>query len=53
MTRNVQGNFMQPPFKDESFDAAYAIEATCHAPNRTQCFSEVYRMLKPGGIFAG
>jgi sterol 24-C-methyltransferase len=34
------------------FDAAYGIEATCHAPDRTKCFSEVYRSLKPGAYFA-
>jgi hypothetical protein len=27
----VQGNFLAMPFADESFNAAYAIEATCHA----------------------
>ena len=27
----VQGNFMDLKFEDHSFDAAYAIEATCHA----------------------
>lgn len=25
---------MKLPFEDNSFDAAYAIEATCHAPQR-------------------
>ncbi|XP_022139528.1 24-methylenesterol C-methyltransferase 2, partial [Momordica charantia] len=28
----VCGNFLQMPFSEESFDGAYAIEATCHAP---------------------
>ena len=28
----VQGNFLDMPFEDCSFDGAYAIEATCHAP---------------------
>jgi hypothetical protein len=27
----VQGNFLDMPFAKETFDAAYAIEATCHA----------------------
>lgn len=27
---------MALPFPDESFDGAYAIEATCHAPDRTK-----------------
>lgn len=34
--RSVQGDFMALPFPDESFDGAYAIEATCHAPDRTK-----------------
>ncbi|KAJ8611986.1 hypothetical protein CTAYLR_004394 [Chrysophaeum taylorii] len=35
------------------FDCAYQIEATCHSPNKTRCFSEVARCLKKGGLFAG
>ena len=27
----VQGNFLKMPFEKETFDGAYAIEATCHA----------------------
>ena len=50
--RSVQGDFMKQPFDDSSFDAAYAIEATCHAPDRVGCYSEIYRVLKPGSIFA-
>mmetsp|Transcript_20113 Transcript_20113/g.64781 ORF Transcript_20113/g.64781 Transcript_20113/m.64781 type:complete len:375 (-) Transcript_20113:488-1612(-) len=48
----VQGDFMKMPFDSESFDAAYAIEATCHAPDRTKCYGEIYRCLKPGATFA-
>jgi sterol 24-C-methyltransferase len=36
----------------EQFDAAYGVEATCHAPDRAKCFREVYNSLKPGGVFA-
>jgi sterol 24-C-methyltransferase len=50
--RSVQGDFMNMPFESESFDAAYAIEATCHAPDRVGVYSEIYRVLKPGSIFA-
>jgi sterol 24-C-methyltransferase len=49
----VKGDFMNNPEPDESFDAAYAIEATCHAPDKPGCFAEVYRVLKPGSCFAG
>jgi sterol 24-C-methyltransferase len=50
--RSVQGDFMQMPFEKETYDAAYAIEATCHAPDRVGVYSEIYRVLKPGSVFA-
>ena len=31
LCKPVQGDFLQMQFSDNSFDAAYAIEATCHA----------------------
>ena len=37
---------------DGSFDAVYAIEATCHAADRESVFGEALRLLKPGGRFA-
>jgi sterol 24-C-methyltransferase len=49
----VQTNFMKMPFEDESVDGAYAIEATCHAPDKTGCFKEIFRCLKPGSAFVG
>lgn len=33
----VRGDFLNMPFENESFDAAYAIEATCHAPTVRFC----------------
>ena len=48
-----QGDFMALPFKAGTFDAAYAIEATCHAPDRGACFAQIFRALKPGGVFGG
>ena len=29
----------------------YAIEATCHAPSLEGIYREVYKCLKPGGVF--
>jgi sterol 24-C-methyltransferase len=40
------------PFQSESFDAAYGIEATCHAPRLEHVYGEVFRILKPGGLFS-
>jgi sterol 24-C-methyltransferase len=53
ITDVVQGDFMKMPFESSTFDHAYAIEATCHAPDRTGCFKQVFNSLKEGGIFAG
>ncbi len=39
------------PFPDNSFDAVYAIEATVHAPSLEGIYSEIHRVLKPGGVF--
>ena len=38
-------------FPDNSFDAVYAIEATVHAPKLEGVYGEIYRVLKPGGVF--
>ncbi|KAM0275028.1 hypothetical protein ACHAQH_007634 [Verticillium albo-atrum] len=47
----VKGDFMQMSFPDNSFDAIYAIEATVHAPTLEGIYSEIFRVLKPGGVF--
>lgn len=47
-----KGDFMRLDVPDESYDAAYAFEATCHAPDKTAVFSEIFRVLKPGARFA-
>ncbi|TPX14786.1 uncharacterized protein E0L32_005181 [Thyridium curvatum] len=47
----VQGDFMELPFEDDTFDAVYAIEATVHAPSLAGVYSEIRRVLKPGGVF--
>lgn len=49
----VRGDFMQMPFANASFDGVYQIAATAHAPDKVKAYSEIYRVLKPGGIFAG
>lgn len=37
----MQADFMKMPLPDNSFDAVYAIEATCHAPDAV-CASILY-----------
>lgn len=49
----VEGDFNAMPFEAGRFDAAYTIEACCHAADRRGPFREVFRTLKKGGLFAG
>ena len=63
--RNVEegldhmAEYMKCSFMDMSaidanaFDAAYAIESTCHAPDKQKAFAQIYRVLKPGALFWG
>jgi len=41
----------QMSFPENSFDAVYAIEATVHAPSLEGVYSQIFRVLKPGGVF--
>ena len=45
-------DFLNVDAPDESFDAAYSIEATCCAPDKVSIYREVFRLLKPGAQFA-
>ena len=38
---------------NDTFDRGYAIESTCHAPDKVGAFAEIYRVLKPGALFWG
>jgi sterol 24-C-methyltransferase len=49
----LHGDFMAIPAEPRTFDAAYHIEALAHAPNKMAAYAEVFRVLRPGAIFAG
>ena len=44
-------DFLNIDAPDNSFDAVYDIEATCHAQDKLSVYSEVFRLLKPGAGF--
>ncbi|PWM23092.1 MAG: class I SAM-dependent methyltransferase [Oscillospiraceae bacterium] len=47
----VQGDVARMPFEDERFDLATAFETVYFWPGPGESFREVYRILKPGGVF--
>ena len=50
----VQCDFMDMSvFEPNSFDAAYAIESTAHAPDKAGAYEQIYRVLKPGAFLWG
>jgi sterol 24-C-methyltransferase len=49
----VQCDFMKVPLESNAYDAAYQLEATCHAADLRGCYAEIGRLLKPGACFAG
>ena len=54
MVDYVACNFMEMgEIEDHTFDRAYAIESTCHAPDKQRAFEEIFRILKPGALFWG
>ncbi|KAI5205569.1 hypothetical protein AUEXF2481DRAFT_26192 [Aureobasidium subglaciale EXF-2481] len=46
----VRNNFMDLSFPDNTFDAVYAIEATCHAPVLEGVYAQMFRVAKPGAV---
>lgn len=47
----VKGDFMEINLPENTFDAVYAIEATVHAPSLESVYTQIHRVLKPGGTF--
>ncbi|MDE0497875.1 MAG: class I SAM-dependent methyltransferase [Acidimicrobiaceae bacterium] len=50
----VETSFMDMgAIDDGAYDRAYAIESTCHAPDKVGAFTEISRVLKPGALLWG
>ena len=47
----LEGNVVELPFNDNTFDIITAFETVYFWPDIEKCFGEVKRVLKPGGIF--
>lgn len=45
------GDASNLPFEDNSFDRVYSTGVLHHTPDIEKCIDEVYRVLKPGGVF--
>src|SRR3954464_9469223 len=46
-----QADAMQLPFEDAAFDAVVCQFGAMFFPEKTKAFSEVRRVLRPGGVF--
>lgn len=40
------------PFEDASFDMVFSKDAMVHIPDKDAIFADIFRVLRPGGIFA-
>lgn len=47
----MQGDATQTPLKSQCVDNVFMLGGIHHVPDRQKLFSEVYRILKPGGRF--
>jgi len=47
----VDGSFEDIPFPDQAFDVVWSQDAILHSGDREQVLKEVYRVLKPEGVF--
>jgi len=51
MTFHQGSSMHMPAFADNSFDCVYCIESSFHYTDKEIFLQEVYRVLKPGGVF--
>lgn len=49
--RLVQGNVLELGFPDASFDKAFMLHVGMNIPDKAALGSEVFRVVKPGGLF--
>jgi ubiquinone/menaquinone biosynthesis C-methylase UbiE len=47
----VQGDATQMPLAENSFDTVMMLGGIHHVPDRNALFQEVFKILKPGGVF--
>ena len=47
--RFLEASYFNMPFENNSVDIVWAIEAVCHAKDKSQFYKEAFRVLKPGG----
>lgn len=50
-TKYFEGNGMQMPFQNESFDAAFSNGSMHEWEDPVKVFNEIYRVLKPKGLY--
>ncbi len=51
LVSHLEGDFMDIPAEDASFDAVFQLQSTSHAADRVRVYSEIRRVLRPGGLF--
>lgn len=51
--RFVQGDVGKLPFEDNSFDLVLSLNGFHAFPDKEAAYHEIFRVLKPGGIFCG
>ena len=49
----TQGDVGKLPFEDESFDLVLSLNGFHAFPDKEAAYSEIFRVLKPDGIFCG
>lgn len=54
LARRITYRLVEPgllPFADETFGAVFSKDAMIHIPDKAALFADIFRVLKPGGLF--